>query len=151
MPHAKPDQPCSIARTLRIVGDYWSLVILREMFKGRHRFDDLMAGTQASSSTLTRRLKRLEDEQILTRTRYRDNPERFEYHLTERGRDLFPVILELMRWGDAWTAGPQGPPVRLRHTLCGHETRPGTWCTRCGRALTPDNLTFEPVAQQPSP
>ena len=106
---AAPAEPrvCSIARALEVVGEKWALLAVREVFLGNRRFDEMIRRTGAPRDTLAARLRTLVDAGILRRHRYSDHPQRFEYHLTTAGRDLYPVILTLLRWGDEHLAGPQ--------------------------------------------
>lgn len=123
---------CTVARTIEIVGDVWALMVLREMFLGSRRFDDLQHHTGASPHLLSRRLKRFEAEGIVERRPYSEHPPRHEYRLTQKGRDLWPVIIALKGWGDRWL-DRQGPvPVTLRHTSCGEPTQPVFVCSACG-------------------
>ena len=106
---AAPTEPrvCSIARTLEVVGEKWALLAVREVFLGNRRFDEMVRRTGAPRDTLTARLRTLVDSGVLQRRQYSDHPPRFEYHLTAAGRDLYPVILTLLRWGDEHLAGPR--------------------------------------------
>lgn len=123
---------CTVARTVEIVGDPWTQMILREMFLGSRRFDELQRYTGVSPHTLSQRLKRLEAERIVRRHAYSDRPPRHEYQLTEKGHDLWPVILALKAWGDRWLNGVRGSPIALTHVTCGKETRPCVVCSACG-------------------
>ena len=123
---------CTVARAVEIVGDPWSQMILREMFLGTRRFDQFLRNTGASPHLLSQRLKRLEAENIVKRRVYSQRPVRHEYRLTERGRDLWPIIIALKTWGDRWLGTPDDPPITLTHTTCGHETRPYLVCSACG-------------------
>lgn len=123
---------CTVARTIEIVGDVWSLMVLREMFLGSRRFDELQQLSGASPLIVSRRLKRFEAEGIVERRLYSERPSRYEYRLTGKGRDLWPVIIALKGWGDRWLdrAGPF--PVTLQHKSCGKRTRPILVCSACG-------------------
>src|ERR1700728_4331417 len=110
---------CSIARALDVVGEKWALLAVREVFLGNRRFDEMVHRTGAPRDTLAARLRTLTGAGILERRRYCEHPARFEYHLTAAGRDLYPVIITLMRWGDQYLADEQGPPLVLQHH-CGH-------------------------------
>lgn len=125
---------CSIARTLEIVGEKWALLAVREVFMGNRRFDEMVRRTGAPRDTLAARLHRLVEAGIFERRRYQERPERFEYHLTAAGRDLYPVVLTLMRWGDEYLAGEDGPPVLLEHD-CGERVVPRLVCDACGEVL----------------
>src|SRR3954452_11613785 len=135
---AAPAEPriCSIARTLEVVGEKWALLAVREVFLGNRRFDEMVRRTGAPRDTLTARLRTLVDAGILHRRRYSEHPPRFEYHLTDAGRDLYPVILTLLRWGDEHLAGREGPPLVLEHR-CGHRLVPDVTCQACGEPVDP--------------
>ena len=104
------DWNCSIARTLDVVGEWWTLLILRDAFRGTHRFDDFKDSLGLARSVLTARLAKLTEHGVLERRAYSQHPPRYEYHLTEKGRALFPVIATLIHWGDQWAPTPAGPP-----------------------------------------
>ena len=122
---------CSVARTLEIVGEKWALLAVREVFLGNGRFDEMVRRTGAPRDTMAARLRILVSSGILERRQYSEHPVRFEYHLTDAGRDLYPVILTLMRWGDQYLAGPAGPPLELEHR-CGHRLSAQLVCEACG-------------------
>lgn len=126
---------CSVARTLEVVGEWWTMLIVREAFFGVRRFDSMQERLGIARNVLATRLQSLVDHGILERRRYQERPERFEYRLTEKGLDLYPVLVAMMRWGDRWTVGEDGPPVTLLHQPCGNETTPMTTCSACGEAL----------------
>ena len=130
---ARPRE-CSIARALEIVGEKWALLAVREVFLGNGRFDEMVRRTGAPRDTMAARLRVLVGTGILERRQYSDHPARFEYHLTEAGRDLYPVILTLMRWGDKYLAGPTGPPLVLEHR-CGHRLSAEVVCRACGEPV----------------
>jgi len=129
------DMTCTVARTLEIFGDTWSQMIVREMFLGSRRFDDLQQLTGVSPHTLSKRLKRLEAAEIIRRHAYSDRPPRYEYKLTERGRDLWPAIIALKAWGDKWLDGPATAPITLTHKACGQVTEPYLVCSACGEPI----------------
>lgn len=135
--------PCSIARTVDLLGDWWTPLVLREAFYGTTRFEDWQRNLGIGRNVLAERLKRLVAEDMLTRHRYQEHPERFEYHLTEKGRDFFPVLMAMLRWGDRWLDGGRGAPVALRHLPCGHLTQPEVVCGHCGKALRRDEVQGE--------
>jgi DNA-binding HxlR family transcriptional regulator len=132
--------PCSVARALSVVGDRWTLLILRDAFIGACRFDHFAASLKLSPHLLSTRLGKLVDEGILERRAYQSQPVRYEYRLTEKGRDLYPVIGSLVRWGDRWMSGDDGPPAKLVHKGCGHRTTPELVCSECRQALVPRDL-----------
>ena len=125
-------QDCSVARALSVVGDRWTMLVLREAFMRTRRFEDFQARTEAPRPILADRLKRLVDNGVLERRQYSERPDRFEYRLTEKGRDLYPVVVSLLTWGDRWMTGPAGPPVEMRHRACGHAMHPELACPECG-------------------
>jgi DNA-binding HxlR family transcriptional regulator len=142
---------CSIARTLDVVGEWWTMLIIRDAFKGVTRYEDFHRNLGIARTVLSTRLERLIDEGLMVPRQYSEHPPRSEYLLTEKGRDLFPVIVALIGWGDRWAAGEGGPPVRLVHDPCGHPTRPEYHCDRCGGALGPENTHPEMNERAPSP
>jgi DNA-binding HxlR family transcriptional regulator len=135
-----PDQVCSIARALEVIGQRWSLLIIRDVFLGRNRFDELCASTRITRSVLTDRLNHLVEHGVLRRQRYQTKPDRFEYHLTDKGRALQPVIAHLLLWGDRYYAEPDGPPLLLEHRDCGGHPQDQLRCDRCDQALTAQDV-----------
>jgi DNA-binding HxlR family transcriptional regulator len=125
---------CSIARALDIVGEKWALLAVREVFLGDRRFDEMVRRTGAPRDTLAARLRTLVDAGILERRQYCEHPARFEYHLTDAGRELYPVVMTLMRWGDRYLAGDGGPPLVLQHR-CGQRLVTEVVCQACGEPL----------------
>jgi DNA-binding HxlR family transcriptional regulator len=130
---ARPRE-CSVARTLEIVGEKWALLAMREVFFGNRRFDEMVRRTGAPRDTLAARLRMLVGAGILKRRQYSEHPARFEYGLTDAGRDLYPVILTLMGWGDKYLAGEAGPPMALEHS-CGHQLVAQVVCEACGEPV----------------
>ena len=124
---------CSVARTIERVGEPWSLMILREMFLGSRRFDDLQRHTGASPHILSERLKQMCADGILQKRAYCDHPRRYEYLLTAKGRDLWPVIIALRNWGETWLG--RETAVQLRHKGCGQPTVPHMVCSDCGEPM----------------
>jgi len=135
-----PGRPCSVAAGLALVGDKWSLLIVRELIFNNHRFDQLARNTGAPRDRLAARLGALTEAGVIERVPYNEHPPRFEYHLTESGRDLIPVIGALRTWGDKWAVDQ--PPVVIRHT-CGHPLDAVPICRTCGEELKPRTLTVE--------
>ena len=131
---ASEPRVCSIARALEIVGEKWALLAVREVFLGNRRFDEMVRRTGAPRDTLAARLRTLVGGGILERRQYSEHPARYEYRLTEAGRDLYPVIAALMRWGDKHLAGDEGPPLVLAHR-CGHRLVAQLVCEACGEPL----------------
>lgn len=131
---ALSSRSCTIARAAALVGDEWTIMILRELFLGTRRFDDFLRQTGMSSHLLSGRLKKLETAGVIRRTAYSERPPRFEYRLTEMGRTLWPVVISLKQWGDRWL-GMGETPVRLVHEACGAVTRPRMTCDECGEPM----------------
>jgi DNA-binding HxlR family transcriptional regulator len=128
---------CSVARTLDVLGDTWSVLVLREVFLGAHRFDQMQQHLSIARNVLAARLKRLVQHGLLEKRLYQNHPPRFEYHLTPSGLDLQPVLIGLMQWGDRYVADAGGGPVVIEHRACGHPVRLVTLCEACGKAVSP--------------
>jgi DNA-binding HxlR family transcriptional regulator len=126
------DLNCSVARPLSFLGERWALLVLRDLFLGRRRFDEIQDSLGVASNVLSQRLASLVEEGIAERHRYSEHPERFEYRLTEKGRDLQPVLLAMLAWGDRYTAGPAGPPLETVHDGCGKPFHMVPTCSECG-------------------
>ena len=124
---------CSVARTWSVLGDRWTMLILREAFRGTTRFDAFQSRLEVGRTLLSDRLGRLVDEGVFERARYREKPERYEYRLTQKGLDLYPVLLSLMEWGDRYKV--EDPPVRLIHKACGAEAEPHLVCSHCSEPV----------------
>lgn len=133
---------CSVAQCLEVVGEWWTLLILRDSFLGITRFDDFQARLGISRNILQQRLTRLVDSGVLERVSYSDHPPRFEYRLTGKGRDLWPVITTMRQWGDRYAA-PAGPPVVITHKACGHVTEAVLKCSECGEPMTAPDVRAE--------
>jgi DNA-binding HxlR family transcriptional regulator len=124
---------CSVAQTLEVVGEWWTLLVVRNLMFGQRRFEAIQGDLGIARNILSDRLSTLVEHGIVERVKYQDHPERFEYHLTTKGRELFPVIAALMAWGDKWAA-PMGAPLHLEH-VCGHVVTPTVVCDQCGEPL----------------
>jgi DNA-binding HxlR family transcriptional regulator len=135
---------CSIAKALDVVGEWWTLLILRDAFRGKRRFDEFLDSLGMARSVLTTRLHKLTDHGVLERTQYSDHPPRYEYRLTDKGRALFPVIAALLQWGDEWVPGPDGPPVVLVHQPCGEQMHAMLTCPTCNGEVTARNTRSIP-------
>lgn len=138
-----PGRPCPAAATLQIVGERWSLLVVRELLFGVHRFDAIARNTGAPRDRLTARLRSLEEAGIVERHAYQQRPPRHEYHLTEAGRDLAPVVFALFTWGSRWLFDE--PPVELRHRAAdGHEhvlsLDSPRHCATCDEPLHPEDV-----------
>jgi DNA-binding HxlR family transcriptional regulator len=134
-------QRCSVARTLSVIGDRWTMLVLRESFMRTRRFDDFQRLTGAPRPILADRLRTLVEEGILERRPYGNHRDRFEYRLTEKGIDLYRVIVSLLTWGDRWMPDDEGPPVELRHKACGQVTHPDLACPECGEWIDARDMT----------
>lgn len=131
------EQACPVAKSLSVLGDRWTMLVLREAFWRVRRFEDFQARTGAPRPVLAERLKMLVDQGVLERRQYSERPARFEYRLTEKGVDLYPVVISLLEWGERWmTDAGAEPVVELRHRACGHTTHPQLACSACGDVLT---------------
>jgi len=135
---------CSIARTLSVVGDRWTLLIIRDVFLGVRRFDAIQQDLQLTPHRLSDRLRKLVRDGILWRVAYEQHPPRFEYRLTEKGIDLYPLIVTMMEWGDRWMAGRAGVPVELVHRPCGHSIKPELVCPTCKSRIEAREMTARP-------
>jgi DNA-binding HxlR family transcriptional regulator len=127
--------PCSIARAVDLLGDWWTPLVLREAYYGVKRFDDFERSLGIGRNVLTQRLTRLVDEDLMRRVLYHERPPRYEYVLTDKGRDFFPVLAAINRWGDTWLSGASGPPTVLHHKECGKATHAEVVCAECGQPL----------------
>jgi DNA-binding HxlR family transcriptional regulator len=134
---------CSVARALSVIGDRWTLLVLREAFLRTRRFEDFQRHLGVTRHLLAGRLRKLVNAGILERVPYQEKPSRYEYRLTEKGRDLYPVIVSLLRWGDRWMADEQGPPLVLLHKKCGHRMHPTLACPDCGEPIEPRDVVPE--------
>lgn len=136
------DWPCSVARSVDLLGDWWTPLVLREAFFGARRFEEIQQALGIGRNVLTERLRRLVAEGLLERRKYSDRPPRYEYLLSEKGRDFLGVLAALMRWGDRWLDRGKGPPVLLRHRRCGATTHAEVVCAQCREPLAHGDLEF---------
>jgi DNA-binding HxlR family transcriptional regulator len=136
-------QNCSIARTLELVGERWTMLIVRELFMGTSRFDDFQRSLGIARNVLQTRLERLIDAGIVEREPYQERPPRYDYRLTEKGRGLWPTMVAMLKWGDRYAA-PNGPPVILEHKGCGGELDDRRRCMRCGAELDSRDVKRRP-------
>lgn len=127
---------CSIARTLEVIGDRWTMLILRDAFRGVRRFDAFQRDLGIARNLLTDRLTKLVEHGVLEKQLYQDHPPRYEYRLTRKGIDLSPALVALMRWGDKWLAEGE-PPVSLLHDRCGEPLDQAFVCWTCDETVTP--------------
>jgi len=135
-----PEQECSLARALEIVGERWSLLIIRDVFAGIRRYEDLHDSLGIARNILQTRLTWLCDAGVLERRPYASN--RYEYHLTKKGRDLWPAMMSLLAWGDRHCA-EDGVPRIFKHKDCGGRMDDRVNCRKCGTPLTPRNVYAE--------
>ncbi len=133
------DVVCSIETTLEIIGDRWSLLILRDAFRGVRRFTEIQADLGIAKNLLSDRLRKLVEHGVLERVPYQDRPVRYEYRLTAKGADLSPALIALMRWGDRWYAHGQ-PPTVLVHDECGTTLDQRVSCPSCDVVVTPGHV-----------
>jgi DNA-binding HxlR family transcriptional regulator len=134
LPSEYERENCSVARALELIGERWTLLIVREAFFGTRRFDDFQGRLGIARNVLQSRLERLVDAGVLRRVQYQERPQRFEYRLTRKGTDLWPVLMALLQWGDRYEA-PSGPPIVIEHRGCGGELDDRRRCKRCGEEL----------------
>ena len=125
-------EDCSLARSLSVIGDRWTLLVLRDCFLGVRRFEDFERSLKIARRVLSERLAHLVEEGILDRVSYQERPPRHEYRLTEKGLGLYPAILSLVHWGDRHYAGKKGAPIIHTHKNCGHDFRSVLTCSECG-------------------
>ncbi|MCK8678889.1 winged helix-turn-helix transcriptional regulator [Streptomyces lichenis] len=146
-PHV-PGRPCSAAAALQLVGERWALLAIREIFYGNRRFGRIVRNTGAPRDRLAARLRAMEEAGLVERRAYSERPPRFEYHLTEAGRDLAPVMRALLTWGDRWAVDT--PPVAVRHRggpgsahEAEHDLDPVSTCRTCGEEIGSRSLTID--------
>jgi DNA-binding HxlR family transcriptional regulator len=133
-------QSCALARALEILGERWTLLIVRDAFHGLTRYDEFLKSLGIATNILSTRLQKLVEHSVLERTGSRGT-----YHLTDKGRDLFPVVLTMMAWADRHEQGPDGPEVLIEHTSCGHGAGGSLRCEHCGEAITLGGLRVVPA------
>jgi len=126
----------------QLTGDRWSSLILRSVFTGLRKFDEIRKDTAIATNILSERLSWLVNLDVLEPHAYSTSPQRFEYRLTEKGIDYYPVLLMLMQWGDSWYAAPEGPPLILQHRPCGNELQTEVTCSACGEPIDPKDVEF---------
>jgi DNA-binding HxlR family transcriptional regulator len=137
--------PCSLARAAGVFGDSWTLLIVRDGLQGLTRFDEFQRSLNIARNTLSDRLGKLVGAGVMTKRFYQDNPPRYEYLLTDMGRDFFPVLAAMLAWGDKWLDDGGGAPVTLRHYGSDegdHEVVPEVMCARCGQPVVHTGIEF---------
>jgi DNA-binding HxlR family transcriptional regulator len=137
-------RPSSVRRTLEIFIDPWTFAVLRETYFGVRRFEEFQRNLGISRNVLTKRLNHLVEHRIFERRLYQSRPDRYEYVLSERGIDMYPIFVAMMRWGDRWLDEGKGPPLRLFHDRCGHESRPRLACDVCGEEIDAREMSYAP-------
>jgi DNA-binding HxlR family transcriptional regulator len=138
------EMACSIARTMDVIGEPWSPLIVRNIFIGIGRFDQLQQSLGISRKVLAERLRWLTETGVLERREYSSKPPRYEYALTGKGLELFEVLMVMVRWGDKWLAGEAGPPVLYRHHACGKIGHVELRCSECGEPMTATDIDVLP-------
>lgn len=133
--------PCTIARSANVLGDHWNLILIREACLGTRRFEDFQAALGIGRNILSGRLAGLVEEGILQRVPYQDNPPRDEYRLTDKGRDVYPILAAMAAWGDRWLTGPEGTPLVLHHRSCDHDMHAVVTCSECQEELHVRDIT----------
>ncbi|MDE3008745.1 MAG: helix-turn-helix transcriptional regulator [Acidobacteriota bacterium] len=137
------EMDCSVAQSLEVIGEWWSMLIVRDSFLGVTRFEDFQRRLGISRNILRDRLRALVAHGVFERVPYSEHPPRADYRLTEKGRDLWPVLTAMRQWGDRWAA-PQGPPVTMVHRACDHASHALMVCDHCGEVLSARDVRVVP-------
>jgi DNA-binding HxlR family transcriptional regulator len=137
------EMDCSVAQCLEVIGEWWSMLIVRDAFLGVTRFEEFQRRLGISRNILQQRLSKLVDAGILVRVPYSEHPPRVDYRLTEKGRDLWPVLTTMRQWGDMYAA-PSGPPIQVTHTACGSSAPATLVCGACGDPVGPWEVRAAP-------
>ena len=138
------DMHCSVAQSLEVIGEWWTLLILRDAFLGVTRFDDFASRLGIARNVLTARLDTLVENDVLIRVPYDEARGRYDYRLTDKGRALLPVITAIRQWGDEWILGEENAPVVVEHTTCGEISKGVLTCDHCGKELTTKTVRARP-------
>ncbi|KJC47897.1 helix-turn-helix domain-containing protein [Bradyrhizobium sp. LTSP857] len=141
---ALEEEPCSLARTVAVIGDRWSLLILRECFLRIRRFDEFQSSLGVTRHLLADRLKKLVRFGVLRKTPYQDAPKRYEYILTQKGLDLYPIIMSIVHWGNIHMVDSRGRPLLHEHKNCHKMFDPVMVCSECGEPLTAKEVHVHP-------
>jgi DNA-binding HxlR family transcriptional regulator len=123
--------PCSIARATDVLADGWTPLVIREACLGARRFEDFQRGLGMGRNILTQRLNQLVEDGIFVKVPYQERPVRHEYRLTEKGRDVFPILAAMAAWADRWMTGDEGPPIVFHHRTCDHDMHAEVVCSEC--------------------
>ncbi|MRH90622.1 transcriptional regulator [Nocardia sp. SYP-A9097] len=144
------DMNCSIAQCLEVVGEWWTLLIVRDALFGITRFDDFRTRLGIARNVLTQRLEHLVEQGVMSREPYQENPVRYDYRLTDKGRALWTVVTAMRQWGDTWAA-PDGPPIESVHKTCGHVMTVQPVCSECGETMHTRDIRLQsgPGARTP--
>jgi DNA-binding HxlR family transcriptional regulator len=132
--------PCTIARSADVLGDHWNLLLIRQACLGTRRFDDFQTALGIGRNILAQRLARLVDEGIFAKMEYQHAPPRYEYRLTDKGRDVYPILAAMAAWGDRWLSGPEGTPLVLHHNACDHDMHAVVVCSECDEPIDVRNV-----------
>lgn len=143
--------PCTIARAADLLGDHWNLLIVRQACLGTRRFDDFQSTLGIGRNILSGRLDRLVEEDLLSKVEYQDNPPRYEYRLTDKGRDVYPILAAMAAWGDRWLTGPEGTPLVLHHTACDHDMHAVVCCSECMEPISVRDMRAKAGPGYPQP
>ena len=136
--------PCSLARSLQVIGEWWTLLVLRDLCSGWNRFDEIHEHLGIARNILKVRLDSLIENEMAYRRQYSERPDRFEYLPTEKGLDFMPAVLAIVAWGDRWTS--QGrPPMLFKHQTCGHDMTATVVCSACGAPIAPGDIDSRPA------
>ncbi|KZX59013.1 transcriptional regulator [Halioglobus sp. HI00S01] len=133
-------QVCSVARALSVIGERWTMLIIRDAFLGTRRFDQFQSNLGITRHRLSERLGKLVEAGVLVKVPYSERPLRHEYRLTRKGLGLYPVLMSLAAWGDEWMDNGEGAPMEYVHQRCGRQTHAVMTCSECGEALRPEEV-----------
>jgi DNA-binding HxlR family transcriptional regulator len=142
--------PCPVARTADLIGEGWTLLIMREACLGVRRFEEFQHTLGLGRNILTLRLNTLVDEGLLTKLPYQERPRRHEYRLTDKGRDVYPILESMAAFGDKWLLGDGDPPRIVRHLSCDHDMHAVVTCSECGQPLDVRNVRVRPGPGYPT-
>jgi DNA-binding HxlR family transcriptional regulator len=145
------DWPCTIARTVDLIGEGWTLLVMRQACLGTRRFEDFQRSLGIARNILTLRLHRLVEEGLLTQVEYQDRPVRHEYRLTDKGRDVYPILAAMAAYGDRWLVGEEGTPLVLHHSSCDHDMHAVVTCSECAEPLDVRQVTAQMGPGYPRP
>jgi DNA-binding HxlR family transcriptional regulator len=138
------DEVCSVSRSLSVVGDKWTLLIIRSAFLGARKFSEFQSEIGMTRHRLSDRLGKLVEDEVFVKIEYQNNPVRYEYRLTQKGKELYPIVMSLVKWGDKWMAGEEGKPMEYIHTTCGNNVMPVLTCPACSDEVDPHDMTVLP-------